>query len=208
MKNLGKIPLVFIICLFLESSLLAQNDKSDSGSEVPKGSISVLVVPDPNCPIQITGPFRIFAYPNGGFYFGYTLQNSSKADVESFIIQEWDWFGGNGYDVSHDIRDGEHLESGISHYSLPDEVMNDVIPFDKNERVQSVVSRQRNKIWVVMVEKVKLADVTVYDATKKYQQLEKFFSDMDRSSVAQPDKLKQWEHDLRQFVTNLMIDEK
>ena len=203
MKNSNKIAIVLVLCLLVKANLLAQVDKP--GSEIPAGLMSLLVVPDPKCPIQITGPFRVIGWSYGGFEFGYTLENHSNAGVESVYFQEWDWLSAHGYEGTFEFKNTSDFQPGMSHYSFSGESEEDLIPYDQNKGLQSQVSHTSNKLWIVMVVRVKLSDGTVYDATKKYEQLEKF---LESRPIAGAEKLNKWERDLRQFVSKLMIQEK
>lgn len=206
MKSLSKVAASFILCLLLNVILFAQDEKP--GSEVPPGLMSILVVSDPKSPLQITGPFRVRGYSYGGLELGYTLQNCSNADIESFEIKESDWFGASGYEKSFDVKKDQRFSPGMTQYPFPDEILDGLIPFDQNKGLQSHVSSPRNKIWIVMVVKVKLSDGTVYDATKKFEQLEKFLSEIDSTSIPSADRLNEREIKLREFVSKLMMREK
>jgi hypothetical protein len=56
-----------------------------------------------------------------------------------------------------------------------------------------------------MVVRVTLKNGTVYDATDKYEQLERFLESRPRTGA---EHLDEWECRLRQFVSKLMIDSK
>jgi hypothetical protein len=206
MNSISKVAAIIVLCLLSNAFLFAQDDKP--GSEVPPGLMSMLIVSDPKSPINITGPFRVLGYSYGGLELGYTLQNSSNADIESCDIEESDWFGANGYEKSFDVKKDQRFSPGMARYSFPDDALDGLIPFDHNKGLQSHVTSPRNKIWIVMVVKVKLTDGTVYDATKKFEQLEKFLSEMDRTSMISAPRLKERETELREYISKLMTQEK
>lgn len=202
MSNLYRVKLVFVLCLILMSDLLAQDNMQ--ASEVPTNLMSVLVVPDAKCPLQATSP-KALGFSNGSFEFGYTLENKSKSSVEFISIQGWNWLGSSGFETVIDLYGKKPFRGGTSRSPIWLENSLGLVPFDQNKALQTIVSQTKNKLWIVMIVKVKLSDGTVYDASEKYEQLNNYIKSR---SKAKKDDLHQWENDLRQFISKLMTEQK
>lgn len=201
-KLLTKVPVVLILCFISISSLLAQNKRQ--AYEVPSNLISVMMVPDSKCPVKATGPYKVFAYSNDEFEFGYSLINKSNVNVETISIQGWNWMGSNGFETSIEATVRQPFLGGTSRYSIwPENSMN-LLPFHQNKDLQAQVSLTKNKLWIMMIIRVKLSDGTVYDVGSKYEQLDKFIAS---GSKVKPEDLQKWETDLREYVSKLMTAE-
>lgn len=199
--------ITLVLTLILATVTFGQSEQKDDdrGFEVPSKHISVLLVKDEKCPIQLSGPTRVIGWSNGAVSLGFNLQNVSKANIDSFVIDETDWFGSHGYNIPAKMNENFFFVPlmTISADDWLNERTENLVAFDEKNLGRSVL-RLSNKIWIVMITKVKLSDGTNYDASKKYDELEKFFDkqfdEYDSGQITMDER----EQKLRTFVDNLM----
>lgn len=198
----------FLIILFNGVAVFnIQGQEKIQGFEVPTKYVSLLLVPDPKCPLQMSGPTKVLGYTNSGFSFGYNLQNKSNANIESFLVEELSWFGGQGYSHPSEVNKNKIFAPLMTNWTLTDEDTAELIPFDEKKAAQSGIFYTSNKIWIVMVVKVKLSDGTTYDVSQKFELLNKFIDTLNLNSTMSAKELGIKEQQLRDFISKLMTSD-
>lgn len=173
--------------------------------EVPLEKVSLLFVNDPSCPLQISGPARVVGYSNGGLSFGYSQTNKSNANIESFLVEEVNWFGNRGYSSPSTVNESQLFAPGMTDYTIPDEERARIRPFNESLAQKSGILNIPNKIWIVMIVKVKLSDGSTYDVSQKFKSLSDFV-EKPYSKVGMTEwELITREQQLREFVSKLMV---
>jgi hypothetical protein len=198
----------FLIVLLIQSigalNLFSQaNDVA--AFEVPFEQVSLLFVSDPTCPLQLSGPTRIIGYSHGGLSFGYSLTNKSNANIESFLVEEVNWFGSKGYSHPSAVNKGQIFGPGMTDHTLPFEEKIKILPFDDSLAKKSGITNITNKIWIVMIVKVKLSDGSNYDASQKFSLLSDFVEKPYSKVGMSPADLRTREQQLREFVSKLPV---
>jgi hypothetical protein len=201
MKFLYKFLVTIALQVIIASPVAAQS--SDSRFEVPSSYVSSIFVDDPGCPLLLGGPKRVIGYSNGALSFGYSLTNRSKANVETFTVREIDWFGNRMYDHPSTIREGRLFSAGISDYTLGDKDVADLDPFNESLASKYGIINGPNRVWIIMVVKVKLSDGTVYDVLHKYDKLNDFINQPFPKSGMSNAEFDEREAKLRAFVADL-----
>jgi hypothetical protein len=199
MKYLAMFFLSLIVCS-MGNRLCAQETRA---FEVPEGVISVLFVPDPKSPIQLSGPTRLIGYSYGGLSLGYTIQNTSSANVKSFLTEQFNWFDSRGYSVPATVNESYLFSPLVSVPSVLEEEIPALVPFDAEAGKKSGLSNVSNRIWIVMVVKVETTKGTIYDASKKYRRLKQFIDELNVNGRMSPEELDLSEKKLRAFVSEL-----
>ena len=176
---------------------------ADGPFEVPSKYISVILVPDPNCPLQLQEPTRVLAWSYGGIRVGYTLQNVSTADIASIYFEETNWFGSSGYSGGGPIREGMRFSPLMTYSTFNDSYVPAPLLDDVSaKRVR--FTNLSNKFWVAMIVKVKLSDGRTYDVTKNFKELEAFLRTQEIDIATPEVELKAAERRLRDYVATLM----
>jgi hypothetical protein len=159
-------------------------------------------VPDPNSPIQLLGPTKVLGWDNGAVSLGYTVQNTSVKNVLQFHIKQTNWYGTEGYSQPAEVRPDRMFVPLMTYWMGHDDSKLEVLTLNEADALKLGFSKDRNRVWVVMVTKVKLADGTAYDVTPKFQELEKFLD--NQRETAREDPLDVRIQKLRDFVSGLM----
>lgn len=203
MRNAVTLVLTLILSTVAFGQTVGKDD--DKGFEVPSKHISVLLITDEMCPIQLSGPSKVIGWSNGAVSLGFNLQNVSKENIESFEIQETNWFGSTGYTIPATMNENFFFVP-LATMSADDWLgdRNDsLLAFDE-KKVGKTVLHPANKIWIAMIVKAKLSDGTVYDASKKYDELTAFlnkqFDEYDSGQITMDER----EQKLRDFINKLM----
>ncbi|QQS32980.1 MAG: hypothetical protein IPM50_15260 [Acidobacteriota bacterium] len=196
--------MVFLLLDICALDLFGQ-DKDVVSFEIPPEKLSLLFVNDPSCPLQISGPAKIIGYSNGGLSFGYSLANKSNANIESFLVEATDWFGFKGYSSPAIVNQGFVFAPGGTYDALSSEKVFDVRPFDDSIARKSGIMNVHNKIWIVMIVKVKLSDGSTYDVSQKFKSLSNFVEKPYSKVGMSEDELITREQQLREFVSKLMV---
>jgi hypothetical protein len=200
-------PTTFVLILIFAITVFGQVEEKnkDRAFEVPAKYLSVLLVKDPKCPIELTEPTKVIGWSNAGLSLGFNLQNVSKANVVSFDIEETDWFGSHGYNIPATVNENMFFLPlmTISADDWLGERTEDLVTFDE-KTIGKEYLYPASKIWIAMVVKVKLSDGAVYDASKKYDELTKFLYHQFEEYRSGTIDLDQREQKLRTFVDNLM----
>ncbi len=184
---------------------LFSQDNGVAAFEVPPEKISLLFVNDPTCPLQISGPVRIIGYSNGGLSFGYSQTNKSNANIESFLVEATDWFGFKGYGSPSTVSGGQVFAPGMTDYTIPDEEIAKIRPFNESLAQKSGILNAPNRIWIVMIVKVKLSDGSTYDASQKLKSLSDFLEKPYSKVGMSEGQLNTREQQLRGLFRNLMV---
>jgi len=199
-----KTYVLFPLVLLLSIVTFGQDSVADKlPFEVPSKHISVLLVPDPNCPIKLSGPISVIGWSNGALSLDYELQNISDRNVESFSIQETDWNGSSGYGGSAEIKENFFFVPLMTMLRQEGREKETLATFDEKGAGKSFLY-PKNKIWIGMVTKVKLSDGTTYDASKKFQELESFLDNQWELFAESKIDLDQRERNVREYVEKLM----
>ena len=201
MKYLTTVFLITISCLVLVVNVQAQDN--NKGFKVPSEYVSMLFASDSHCPLQISEISEVIGYSNGGFYFGYKLQNVSNTNVESYLIEELNWFGNRGYSHPAQVNKNMVFAPLTTYDTLSGKNIGDLISFDKNYAEQSGISSKSNKIWIAMVVKVTLSNGTVYDVSEKFALLNRFIDELELNSSMSNEELNNKEKQLREFISQL-----
>ncbi len=199
-----RVSVLFPLVLLLSIVTFGQDSAADKlPFEVPSKHISVLLVSDPNCPVKLSGPISVIGWSSGALSLDYELQNISDCNVDSFSIQETDWFGRTGYGVSAEMKENFFFVPLMTMSRQDGREREPLATFDGKAAGKSFLY-PKNKIWIAMVTKVKLSDGTTYDASKKYQELESFLYNQWELFAESEIDLDQYEQNVREFVEKLM----
>lgn len=202
MKFVCNLLIVLLIQSIGALNLFSQ-DNDVVAFEVPLEQVSMLFVNDPTCPLQLSGPARIIGYSNGGLSFGYSLTNKSNANIESFLVEEVNWFGSKGYSHPSTVNEGQIFVPGMIDHTIPFEGKIKILPFDDSLAKKSGITNITNKIWIVMIVKVKLSDGSTYDTSQKFNLLSDFVEKPYSKVGMSPGDLSTREQQLREFVSKL-----
>ena len=194
-----------IVCV-ADVALVCGQEKT--GFEVPSEVVTILTVPDSECPLRLTGPFSVIGYPSGGLLLGYTIQNRSKANIESFTTEHLSWFGNRGYTSPAEVREDWLFAPSLQYSTLVNIDKKRLVAYEPKVARDSGIANPSNKIWLVMVVKVKLSDGTIYDTSKDFERLTKFIDELDLNATMSLEELNNAECKLRQFVSILIASSK
>lgn len=200
MKTLLLLIITLSICLFEVPDLHGQ----EKGFEVPSRYVKVLLVSDPKSPLKLSGPSRVIGYSNGGFYFGYTETNVSNENIDEYVVEQLSWFGHRGYNVPVIVNKNDRFFSGRSVFTSTDLQTGNLVPFDEGVAREAGITLYSNRIWIIFVTKVKLSDGSTYDATSKFNLLEKFCQELGLDSKMSEADLKVKEQRLNKFIADLL----
>lgn len=192
------LPLIVLLSIFC----FGQSANSNLRFEVPSKYVSVLLVPDLNCPVKLSGPAKVIGWSYGGLSLDFNLQNVSAHNIESFTIKETNWLGSNGYDIPYKMKENMFFVPLMSMSARHGDDKDSLAPFE--EKRAGEILYTKNRIWIAMVTKVRLSDGTTYDASKEYQELENFIDKQREEFESATINLDQRERNLREFVEKLM----
>ena len=193
-----------ISLLILAFSLLAFAQGQAKRYEIKPQLTSVLLVRDPNCPLQLLEPSPVFGYETGAVVAEYTLQNISGADVESFEQYQINWLNSEGRTARFDVRRENQwvLAPMMTFSSLGDSKPFDLLEVNKRTADRLGFSRLHNRILILMIVKVKLADGKIYDASNHLKELEKFLDAIDFDGATR-EEVEIHQQRVRDFVATL-----
>lgn len=195
----------FAVILFFSMCVFAVSGQEVGKEfEVPAKHVSVLLVPDPKCPVQMFGPIKVIGNTYGGFEFEYSYQNLSNANIESVLTEDLSWFNGKGYSHPAEFNKNVVFSPFMILPTISGADTKNLTPFNEKEATKLGITDLSNKIWVIMIVKVKMSNGVIYDATDKYKKLEKFLDDLNLSNTMSIKESKLKEQKLRHFVSNLM----
>ena len=189
--------LFLAILLFARAPIFTQETR---GFEIPQSYIRVLVMTDPKCPLQISGPFKVIGYRNGGLRLGYSLRNASNSNIETFEIEEVNWAGSSGYNIPAVVNSGRTFKPGLEVSSLEDVNETELGAFDAEFVRTSRFSAVQNRFWIVTVLKVTLSDGTKYDASERLHRLTKFLDEFEVDIRIPKVQLRRSERRLKEFL--------
>jgi hypothetical protein len=169
--------------------------------------MDVILVSDPNSPLRLDPPYRVFAYREGGIKIMYSIKNVSNSSVESFTVKETNWIGANGYETDFHVNRNEIFGPGIERPSFKLEPNRNKAPSDQDDSGLAHASLERNRIWLVMVVRVKFADGSEYDATDKYEQLEQVLTAIRAKYYGKGADWSAIESEIRQQVRRIVDQE-
>jgi hypothetical protein len=137
----------------------------------------VLLVHDPKCPLQLIEPSPVFGYENGAVVAEYTVQNISESNVISWEQHQINWLNNEERTERPEVLQDQWVFEPLTTYSsfVTSESFDRIEP-DKKTAEKLGFSNWRNRILILMVVKVKLADGTTYDASKQLEELTTFLS--------------------------------
>ena len=176
-----------ISLLLLAFNFIAFAQSRAKRYEIKPELTSVLLVRDPNCPLQLLQPSPVFGYETGAVLAEYNLQNTSDADVESFEQYQINWLNNETRTARFDLRreDGWVLAPMMTFSSLADSEPFDLVEVNKKTADRLGFSSGRNRILILMIVKVKLSDGRIYDASKQLKKLEKFLDAIEFDGATQ-----------------------
>jgi len=202
----GLIILIATISLLVGLTSNGVAQKKPTGFLVPDKYITVLLVPDPQSPLQISGPIKVIR-TDKGLLLCYTIQNVSNTNIKNFVIKETNWFGSEGDTVPFDKNHNQPFVPWGSESRLPPEEDIDDAPLELLKAQQWGIAPTRNRVFIAMVVKVKFSDGTTYDVSKKYGELRKFLDGLELVGLSTNDENGEQvakEEKLRSFVSDLM----
>jgi len=167
---------------------------------------SVLLVHDPKCPLQLIEPSPVFGYENGAVVAEYTVQNISQTNVISWEQRQINWLNNEERTERPEVLQDRWVFEPLTTYSsfVTSESFDRIEP-DKKTAEKLGFSNWRNRILILMVVKVKLADGTTYDASKQLKELTTFLSkflDKFEDEIAK-EEIESQQQRVRDFVATL-----
>jgi hypothetical protein len=199
MRNFSSFLVFTIFFLAFASETTAQKDSR--GFEVPDSYVKILLVNDPNCPIQLSEPTKIIGFDDGSISRGYNMQNVSNSVIKKFNIVNFSWLPQTSY---RGIFDNENFLPGMVYKSLTSDEELNLRKFNEKDALTLKLSDKVFDIWIVMVTKVTLADGTEYDAALNYEEIEDFTKGLELSNKMSPEEINLQEKKLRSFIANLI----
>jgi hypothetical protein len=174
--------------------------------ELKSDLTSVLLVHDPKCPLQLIEPAPVFGYENGAVVAEYTVQNISQTNVISWEQHQINWLNNERRTERLEVLQDRWVFEPLTTYSsfVTSESF-DRIESDKKTAEKLGFSNWRNRILILMVVKVKLADGTTYDASKQLKELTTFlckFLDKFDDEITK-EEMESQQQRVRDFVTTL-----
>lgn len=174
---------VIVFLLFLQAMMFVRVEGQEKKRvyEIPAKYVSLLLVSDPKCPLQLESP-RFLDYEKGTFEFVFTISNRTDKSVKNFQIKELSWFGNAAYSKNITSKDEFALLPYERISTLPD---NQELEFGdfKEDLVEKLGLRENPKqLWIILVSKVELSDGTIYDITSKYNEIEKAVGELNVNS--------------------------
>jgi hypothetical protein len=165
---------------------------------------SVLLVRDPACPLQLREPANVYGYATGAVTAEYTVQNASSSNVESFTVEQINWWGNTIHTESPTVNKGLWtFGPGLTLSSLAEEG-----PFQRVQLDPASARKLRllqNRVLIMMVTKVKLSDGTSYDASAEFRKLgnclDEFF--YEYADELTPAVLNKWEVRTLEYVASM-----
>jgi hypothetical protein len=191
---------VVLLSLCLAANLYGQTEVE--AFDVPASTISVVVVNDPKSPLSFFGPVQTIGYPNGGLEFRYALKNDSDARIESYEIEQLNWFGSRGYAQSGEVNRVFPFEPRTI-YSLLGEPKA-TSPFDLAMANKAGFTHASNRLWILMVVKVTLSDGSVYDVSHRYKKLSDHIMKLGPDDEIDGAALNNREAQIRGQISSLM----
>jgi len=168
--------------------------------EVPEKHVSLLLVRDPNCPIQLSDP-RFLKYEKGTFEKVYSVTNASGKAVIRFQIKELSWLGGQENTINSTLVEGQTFLPDETFSTLSNEDQLEFLAFDEKV-LQDPYFRQRAKdIWIVIVTKVEMVDGGVYDVSSKYEEIKKFIEELGGELYGSSPNVPATECELKEFIS-------
>ncbi len=168
--------------------------------EVPPEYVSVLLVSDPDCPLQLSNP-RFLKYEKGTFEKVYSLANVSDKPVIRFQIKELSWLGGQESTKNSTLVKGQKFLPQENFSTLSNEDQLEFLEFnEKVFRDQELRTRPKD-IWIVIVTKVEMADGTIYDISSKYEDVERFVKKLGITSDRSYTDILAKESELQEFIS-------
>jgi hypothetical protein len=197
-----------VLFLSLSSLTFGQSVAKDEWAiELPPSYTELVLIKDPKCPIQLSPPIRIIGWDSGGLSLDFQIQNVSKANVVSYEIQEWNWYGSSGYEATIELPENIFFVPLMTISSKDTELLDGLAAFDL-KKVEKQIPPKLNRVWVAIVTKVKLSDGTTYDASKKYSRLLSFLDEMYEQERANGYDEDQRRNKLLSFTASLFSTEK
>lgn len=205
MRRVVQLFVVGMLLFVPKLYVYGQNETEDAGFLIPEKYISVLIVPDRDCPVQILRLASIRGFRNGAIQFGYTLRNTSNANVESFEIGQLNWMNTQGLHVKFGVGQGE-LFSPLMTYSTLTGFDESILPtVDEKSAKQFGINGPQNRVWIIMVTRAKLSDGTSYDASKQFRAVEEFLSSLVEPTTGMTEQESSArEEKVRAFVLDLL----
>lgn len=179
----------------------AQGQDDVKGFEVPDKYAKVLLVNDPNCPIQLIGPAKIIGYDNGSLLRGYRMQNISGSVVKAFKVRDFNWLPKTSYSG---FWDNENFLPFLTYSTLTEDQEFNLKPFKKESLVKLEITDKICDIWVVMITFATLTDGTEYNAVSKYKQIQNFIDELDFNKKMSAGEVKSQEEKLNSFIADTM----
>ena len=161
---------IILLILWLCAVASAQEGRYEIGADM----ITVLLVRDPSCPLQFREPSKVSGYDNGAVVAEYVVQNVSDWNVESFVIQQTNWLGNEGRTHQADVQPERWMFGpAVTFSTLEDSEPFSLLPLGKETADKLGFTWLKNRILILMVTKVKLANGKTYDVSSKYADFEK-----------------------------------
>jgi hypothetical protein len=173
MRTLASIVLV----LAAVSASFGQNSPKERQwkAQLPVDFASVVLISDPNSPIQLSGPTRIVGWSYGAVALSYQLQNVSKANVTSLRVEEIHWANRVGYGKSWDMPENIFWVPLMQISSEDSEYFEGLSTFDPKAPARRMPPKGA---WLAMVVKAELSNGAKYDASQKFKELQEFIDKM------------------------------
>jgi len=186
---------------------LSAGQEKEKRFEIKQEMISVLRVFDSECPLQLLEPSTVFCFGNGAISVDYALQNISETNVDNFEIQQINWFNTHGNTITGEVRHDKWVFAPLTTYSsLADSEPFDLVDLDKKTADKLGFSRLSNRILILMVVKVKLADGKTYDASRQFKALERFLTDLGDSDDTSKVEVERQKERIRSFISAMFAN--
>jgi len=192
--------------LILVFSSVSVAQAKEKRYEIKSDMTSVLLVHDPNCPLQLSEPAAVFGHETGAVVAEYTVQNISGSNVTGWEKLQINWLHNEWRGDSPEVRQERWVFEPLTTFSsLSVSPPFDLVELDKKTADKLGFSNWKNRMLILMIVKVKLANGKTYDASKQLNELTTFLDKfLDQSDTGfTKDEVESQQQKVRDFVATL-----
>lgn len=192
-----------LIGFFIALTSISAYAQERTSYKFPKGAINVVVMQDPDCPIQILEPFNVTGRPTGAISLDYTIRNVSLREIESFEIEEVNWAGSLGKLFRVEMLQGRTLGPNKEMSALDDREKSMLGDYSAELAKEYGINPTLNRFWIVTVVKVRYSDGTTYDGTSRFKRLTEFIDALKVDKNLSPEQVLSTETRLKTFLVEM-----